>query len=239
MISCTSPRAATTRRYAGIAEHRLEQRSRRLQLGHGLEQRREADPSGGRRAVTAEVDQPGLAGQHHDRVHVVDVVGHRDDVGLDHVRAVRVQRRRGSRRAAPARPPASRPAGRAGSSRAAGAGRPSRCDSRAIRSGRSSSAYGVVELTEPVVQGGQRGVVLAAVLADVERGEAEAHRGGGADQPQDRPVGGQPVAAGAASSRGSGSGRRAARRARGSPGPGSCGVPSASRSRVRCSRTRT
>ena len=93
MISCTSPRAATTRRYAGSLQHRLQQRTGGLELGHGLEQRGEADPRGGRRAVAAEIDQTGLAGQHHDREHVVDVVGHRDDVGLDHVRPVRVQRR--------------------------------------------------------------------------------------------------------------------------------------------------
>ena len=102
MISCTSPRAATTRRYAGSRQQRLQQRSRRLELGHGLEQRREADPRGRRRVVAAGVDETGLAGQHDDREHVVDVVGHRDDVGLDTSRAVGVERLAGSRRAGPA-----------------------------------------------------------------------------------------------------------------------------------------
>ena len=91
MISCTSPRAATTRRYDGSREQRVEQRAGRLELGDGLEERRETDPRGRGRGVVAGVDEPGLAGEDDDGEEVVDVVGHRDDVGLDRLGAVGVQ----------------------------------------------------------------------------------------------------------------------------------------------------
>ena len=142
----------------------------------------------------ARVDQTGLAGQHHDRVQVVDVVGHRDDVGLDGVGTVGVERRPDGVEQRPARP--RRSAGR--SSRTA-------ADQRAARGHlageqgdpRRPVELGVrgVELAEPVVERREGGVVRCAVLAHVEGGEARADRGRRADQPQDGTVGGQPVTA--------------------------------------------
>ena len=74
-----------------VAQQGREQRTGRLELGDGLEQRGEPDPRHRRGVGTAGVDESGLAGEDHDGEEVVDVVGHRDDVGLHGVAAVGVQ----------------------------------------------------------------------------------------------------------------------------------------------------
>ena len=76
------------------------------------------------------------------------------------------------------------PASSSGSGWAASGRRPaSSRGEHAGRPGRSRSAYGHVELAEPVEQLAERVVVLRGVLADVERGEREPGGGDGAHQP--------------------------------------------------------
>ena len=194
MISWTSPRAATTRRYEASLSRALEERTRRLELGDGLEERREPDPRHGRRVGTAGVDETGLPGEHDDGVEVVDVVGHRDDVGLDGVAAVGVQshpdrvehvedrRRLGGQVVADGadqRAAAGHLPGEVG-----GAG------------GTVEIGVGLLQLADPVDEDRERRVVALAVLADVEGGQAEADRPRRADQPQDGAVGAEPVTIG-------------------------------------------
>ena len=80
---------AHQRRYAGSDSSSSSEFDRRRQLGRGLQQRHEADRGP---APLCDVDQAGLAGQHHGGEHVVDAEGHRDDVRLDHLGAEPVLR---------------------------------------------------------------------------------------------------------------------------------------------------
>ena len=79
MTSCTSPRSATSRRYAGSPSSVVEQRRRPSRSSSTVS-------SSGTKPIRAtppaQVDQPGLAGQHHRGEHVVGAPGHRDDVAL-------------------------------------------------------------------------------------------------------------------------------------------------------------
>ena len=125
--------------------------------------------------VGAGVDEPGLAGEDDDGEEVVDVVGHRDDVGLDRLGAVGVEgppdRVEESSDAAAAAAPRSSTAG-------AGERTPRRHLAREQRDARRTVEVGVgrVELADAVVEVGERGVVLVAVLADVEGGQAQTDR---------------------------------------------------------------
>ena len=121
-------------------------------------------------------------------------MGHRDDVGLDDVGAVGVQRRAQGLHQLQAG------GGLTVTQRVPGADEraPTRHLAREQLDALLPVEVGVrhLELAGAVEQLGQRVVVLAAVLAHVEGGHAEAGRGGGADDPQDRAVAGEGVAVG-------------------------------------------
>ena len=177
-----------------VAQQGREQRTGRLELGDGLEQRGEPDPRHGRGVVTAGVDEPGLAGQDHDGEEVVDVVGHRDDVGLHGVAAVGVQghpdrvehvedRGRLGGQVVADRPDQRTPAGHL----VGEVGR-ARCPVEV--------GVGAVQLADAVDEDREGGVVTLAVLTDVEGGQTQTDRPRRTDQPQDRAVGAEPVAVG-------------------------------------------
>ena len=159
-----------------VGEHRVEDELRVLELGHRLQQRHEPDPGDPR----GQVDQAGLACQHHGSEDVVGVVGHRDDVALDHTRPQRVE------------PPADR-AERLSRDRAllverqrAASQRPTAGQLLAEHLGpRVRRELGVRrgQLADAIEQLPHRVVVLARVLADVERGQREPGGRDGPDQP--------------------------------------------------------
>ena len=83
----------------GLVEHPGEDRVGVADLLDRLEQRHEPDP----RHAGVDVDEPGLARDQHGGEDVVGAAAHRDDVGLDHLGAVAIERRadRGERAVGP------------------------------------------------------------------------------------------------------------------------------------------
>ena len=78
-----------------VAQQRLEQRRRRSRARRRSRTAARSRSGPSRLSGPVRSTRPDLAGQHDDREQVVDVVGHRHDVGLDHLGPVGVERRRG------------------------------------------------------------------------------------------------------------------------------------------------
>ncbi|MDR6117543.1 hypothetical protein QE370_000727 [Aeromicrobium sp. SORGH_AS981] len=175
-----------------VRQQRVEQGSGRLELGDGLEQRREADAR--HRLLACQVDETGLAGQHDDGEQVVHVVRHRDDVGLDHLRPVRVERgadglhERQRRRRRVAEPLAV--GGRRGTQQRTRGPQLLGEPLDALR----ALEVAVPGLADPGVEVGEGRMVLGGVLAHVHRGQPRPERDRGAQQATDGPVAGQVVA---------------------------------------------
>ena len=150
MTSCTSPRSATIRRYDGIASRPPTRSRGRAQLVDGLQQRDEADPRG----AADEVDEPGLAGEHHRGEHVVDALGHRDDVALARLRAVPVEQLP-DRHERPVR------AGAAASDSGGGAGASGRRDCSSLASSRARCSGAGPRSASPARRAGRRAAPIA------------------------------------------------------------------------------
>ena len=158
----------------------VEQDPRPAQLAHLLEQRHEADA----RLPGVDVDEPGLSGQDDRGQHVVDVGGHRHDVGLDDGGAEPVER------TADGPEHLEHLGGAAGEARE-GAGERAATSQLAHEPGAAlhpvELAVGHLGLAEGVGHGGDGQVVRIGVLADVHRRQVDAHRADRADD------GGQPA----------------------------------------------
>ena len=211
MTSCTSPRGATRRRYAG---RRAAPRaaSGGLQLVDRLEQRHEADPSGGRCRHVPRSTSPA------SRASTADRVARRRRRGSSRRCRSRSPPVRsgpapsGSRRACRATPSAARQVERVGAEQRAAGGQLAAASS-AIRPARSSSAYG--RSSSPIRSSRPRERVVVLVRcargrrAWPGRGPSRWRCGSAAGCRRRRSAGRRRPA----SSRGPGSGRRSARRA--------------------------
>src|SRR5690606_13028755 len=155
---------------AGHGEQVVQEAGRTAQLLDGLQQRRETQV-GERPVAGPQVDQAGLPGQDDGGQDVVGTLGHRDDVGLDDVRAVGLPGpadllEDGQGAVPRCGRPEQRPAG----------GQLAHED--VLAPGPVQARVGDVQLADVVQETADGGVVGVGVLADVEGGEVQPGTGG-------------------------------------------------------------